>query len=225
MSIPDQNTPTKPADNFAAGGLTGSFEQYAGGNPDIPAAAIAYTADSGRELILTDEPRGGFVVVYDNRHDEDNTFRLSLQAGADTMQKIELVRDALWKIALNDAAWEVGLKGNELYELRETDIGQALNGSITAELLVHNMDTLDYDIITHRFANSATCIERDGQLLNGEAGDIEMAAVFEDMRSEPKAGESWSSHLKSLFGRLLAQAAADPDAPAWVSTSAGTTTQ
>lgn len=201
---------------LAEGGLSGRVEPYAGGNPDIEdEGALAYTSPSGRHLVLSNIADGEFTVTYEERHDEDHHFHITLDPGVSTPEvKAEAVRGALWDLAVIDAGWEHNLEGHEVYETRDMDITRAPDGSVYATLVVQNEDTLDFDEITHRFSDGTTTITRDGQALDGAAAEWELAAVFEDMRSEPADGD-FQAHARKVFSDVLATAAADQDAPAW----------
>ncbi|WP_427019389.1 hypothetical protein ACQCSX_22110 (plasmid) [Pseudarthrobacter sp. P1] len=210
------------ADLLAAGGLVGHLEPYRGTNPDIEEGSLSYTSVSGRELALSNITDGELAVTYDDRHDEDNHFTLEQGTyGATPAEKVDTVREALWSLAVKDANYSTpgGLHNGHLYELRDTMIERGTSDA-TASFVVQNEDTGDFNIITHCFADRTTTIERDGDKLDGLAAEWELAAVFEDMRSEPDDGD-FNAHAGKVFANLLATAAADADAPAWARTAAG----
>ncbi|HEX9228192.1 MAG TPA: hypothetical protein VF885_16480 [Arthrobacter sp.] len=204
------------ADLLASGGLTGHLAPYTGDLDDLEDldGPIAYTSASGRELVLSSVSDGEFTVTYADG-DEDNNFTLSQGTyEASAAEKVATVKDALWDLAVADANYNspTPLQSGDFYELREVELGQS-NGKMTGTVLASNDDGM-YTTLTHDLATGITSVDRDGQALHGAAADLEMAAVFEGLGSEPVNGD-FRAHAATVFTNLLNTSAADDDAPRW----------
>lgn len=203
-------------DELTAAGLTGDISPYTGDNPDIEDGAWAYKSPTDRELVLSRTESGGFFVWHEDRCDDAGSFHLETAPEDVTPEsKVESVRDALWDLAVTDANYgsPTSLSTGDFYELRDVRLEKNAAGQPYAEVLTSNDDGM-WTTVTHNFATGATTVDRDGDLLTGPAAEIEIAAVFEGLHSEPDNGD-FDAHAKTVFGNLLTQAAADPDAPRW----------
>ncbi|ACL42157.1 hypothetical protein Achl_4206 (plasmid) [Pseudarthrobacter chlorophenolicus A6] len=200
---------------LAAAGLTGDLSPYTGNNPDIEEGAWAYKSPTDRELVLSRTEDGGFSVWHEDRYDE-NSFHLETAPEDVTPESnLDSIKSALWDLAVTDAnnSSPTPLSSGDFYELRDVRLEKNSRGEAYAEILASNDDGM-WTTVSHNFATGATTVDRDGDLLTGPAADIEMAAVFEGLHSEPDNGD-FEAHAKTVFGNLLTQAAADPDAPRW----------
>jgi hypothetical protein len=158
--------------------------------------------------------------MYDDPSDED-TFSLELGPDeADAAACAETVRDALWQLAVNDAAAEAtSLSSGDFYELREITLDRAPDGGLVGEISASNDDGM-WTNIRHDLRAGTTTVYRDGELLTeGFAADMELAAVFEGLHSEPDTGD-FHAHTHEVFTRLLTKAASDTDAPEWAKDAA-----
>lgn len=207
-------------DQVAAGGLTGQLAPYAGSNPDIAEGAWTYTSETGRELVLSRNEDGDFIVWNEDR-DDDFSFHIET-AAEDVMPEsaVASVRDALWSVAVTDANYNMpeGLRSGDFYELREVTVEKDANGNPYGEILASNDDGM-WTTLRHDFKTGTTTVDRDSQRLDGVAADWEMAAVFEGLHSEPDNGD-FHAHAKNFFGALLNESAKDLDAPRWAAESA-----
>ncbi|HEX9086722.1 MAG TPA: hypothetical protein VF867_04255 [Arthrobacter sp.] len=206
---------------LAAAGIDGRLEAYHGDLEDLNDVneddnPITYTSLSGKTLILSGVSDGEFTVSYQDPYDEGNSFSVLGGEATSPADKGEMIKDALWDLAVADAHYDldVGLHNGDLYELRETSIDRDKDGNVTATISVQNEDTGDWNHLVHDYATGVTTVQRDGKTLDPVAGGIELAAVFEDMRSEPADGD-FEAHTRKVFGKLLEASAAKTDAPAW----------
>lgn len=203
-------------DELAAAGLTGEISPYTGDNPDIEEGAWLYKSPTGRELVLSRTEDGGFTVWHEDRYDDAGSFHLETAPEDVTPESnLDSVKSALWDLAVTDANYSspTPLSTGDFYELRDVQLEKNSRGEAYAEVLA-STDDGTWTTISHNFATGATAVDRDGTLLEGPAADIELAAVFEGLGSEPDNGD-FHAHAKRVFGNLLAQAAADEDAPRW----------
>ena len=203
---------TPLADKLAEGGLTGKLEAYTGTNPDAGENPLLYTSESGRELIVSESPTDGFTVMFDDPHDED-TFTVSIEPhNAKPADCAWAVKGALWDLAVTDAAYDA-LHSGDFYELREVTIGEdALDpkDAVVAELSASNDDGM-FTTITCNLETGAVAVYRDDAKLEGFAADMELAAVFEGLHSEPDNGD-FHAHARAVFTGILTEAAKHPDA-------------
>lgn len=209
------------ADLLGAGGLTGHLAPYTGDLDDLEDLddPIAYTSPSGRDLILSSVSEGEFTVTYADG-DDDNNFTLSQGVyDATPAEKAATVKDALWDLAVTDANYDspTPLQTGDFYELREVELSQ-VNGKTVGEVLASNDDGM-YTTLTHNFDTGTTGVYRDGHALTGTAADLEMAAVFEGLGSEPADGD-FHTHAATVFTNLLTTSAAHADAPRWAAETA-----
>jgi hypothetical protein len=208
------------ADKLSYAGLEGTLAPYTGTNPDAGANPLLFTSASGRELIVSDDPMEGFQVMHDDRFDED-TFTLSL--APDDSNPLECgatVRDALWQLAVTDAASDspTALHNGDFYELRDLELATNHRGEVTAELRASNDDGM-HTLIAYNFETKEVDVLRDDDRLTGLAADYELAATFEGLHSEPSDGDFYA-HTATYFRNLLTTAARHQDAPAWARTAA-----
>jgi hypothetical protein len=211
------------ADLLASGGLTGHLAPYTGDVDDLEDldGPVAYTSASGRDLILSSVSDGEFTVTYTDG-DEDNNFTLSQgTTDATAAEKAATVRDALWDLAVADAnhGSPTPLCSGDFYELREISLGR-FGGEPVGQFIASNDDGM-YTTVTHDFSNGVTTLDRDGVALTGIAADLEMAAVFEGLQSEPDNGD-FNAHAATVFNNLLVVSAGDTDAPRWATDAAAT---
>lgn len=206
-------------DELAAAGLTGELSPYTGNNPDIADGAWAYKSPTDRELVLSRTEDGGFMVWHEDRYDEAGSFHLETAPEDVTPESnLDSVKSALWDLAVTDANFNspTPLSTGDFYELRDVRLEKNTRGEASAEVLASNDDGM-WTTVSHNFSTGATTVDRDGDLLTGPAAEIEMAAVFEGLHSEPDNGD-FNAHAKTVFSNLLAEAAKDPDAPLWATT-------
>jgi hypothetical protein len=197
------------ADKLAEGGLTGKLEPYTGTNPDAGEKPLLYTSESGRELIVSDSTTEGFTVMFDDPYDED-TFSVGIDPhNAKPVDCARTVKDALWDMAVTDAVTATSLSSGDFYELREVEIRE-VNNQPVGELLTSNDDGM-YTTISYDFDSGAVTVYRDDVRLEGFAADMELAAVFEGLNSEPANGD-FHAHAKTVFTTILTEAVKDPDA-------------
>ncbi|MET4143789.1 hypothetical protein [Arthrobacter sp. UYCo732] len=202
-------------DELAAAGLTGELSPYTGNNPDIAEGAWAYKSPTDRELVLSRTQGGGFIVWHEDRYDE-GSFHLETEPEDVTPESnVESVKSALWDLAVTDANYgsPTPLQTGDFYELRDVRLERDTSGQLYAEIITSNDDAM-WTTVSRNFATGTLTVDRDGVLLTGPAADLEMAAVFEGLGSEPDNGD-FGSHATKVFGNLLNQAAVDPDAPRW----------
>jgi hypothetical protein len=209
------------ADLLASGGLTGHLAPYTGDVDDLEdlESPIVYTSHSGRDLVLSSVSDGEFTVTYADG-DDDNNFTLSQGVyDATPAEKAATVEDALWDLAVTDANYEspTPLQTGDFYELREVELSQS-HGKTVGTVLASNDDGM-YTTLTHDFATGATSVYRDGQALEGPAAELEMAAVFEGLGSEPDNGD-FAAHAATVFNNLLTTSAFHADAPRWAEEAA-----
>lgn len=209
------------ADLLASGGLTGHLAPYTGDVDDLEDLddPIAYTSPSGRDLILSSVSDGEFTVTYADG-DEDNNFTLSQGTyDATPAEKAETVKDALWDLAVADANYDspTPLQTGDFYELREVDIILS-QGTAVGSFLASNDDGM-YTTVLHDFDSGETSVIRDDHFLEGIAADLELAAVFEGLGSEPSNGD-FNAHATTVFTNLLTTSASHPDAPRWAEQAA-----
>lgn len=202
-------------DELAAAGLTGSLVRYTGGNPDIEDGAWAYTSNSNRDLVLSRTGDGGFVVHHDDRYDEDSFHLETTPEDSTPESNVESVRRALWDLAVADANYTspTQLATGDFYELREVTLDRNGQGQAYAAVMASNDDGM-WTTVTQNYSTGAVGIERDGTRLTGPAAELELAALFEGLGSEPLNGD-FHAHVRSVFSNLLTTATADPDAPRW----------
>jgi hypothetical protein len=202
-------------DSLAAAGLTGELSPYTGTNPDITEGSLAYTSPTGRELVLDATEHGGFIVWHEDRYDEGSFHLETAPEDVTPASNVDSVKGALWDLAVTDAnyASPTPLSGGDYYELRDVQLDQNSSGQPCAEFSASNDDGM-WTTVRHNFATGETTVDRDGSLLAGPGAELEMAAVFEGLHSEPENGD-FEAHARTVFGNLLTQAAADDDAPRW----------
>ena len=206
------------ADLLAAGGLTGHLAPYTGDLDDLEDldGPITYTSTSGRDLILSSVSDGEFTVTYADG-DDDNNFTLSQGVYETTpAERAATVKDALWDLAVADANYgsPTPLQTGDFYELREVELSR-INGKAVGEITASNDDGM-YTTLNHDFNTGTTAVYRDNHALTGIAADLEMAAVFEGLGSEPSNGD-FNAHAATVFTNLLSTAASHADAPRWAS--------
>lgn len=209
------------ADLLASGGLTGHLAAYTGDLEDLEDLdrPVAYTSASGRELILSSVSAGEFTVTYADG-DDDNNFTLSQGTyDATAAEKVSTVKDALWDLAVTDANYgsPTPLQSGDFYELREVELRQ-VSGKAVGEIMASNDDGM-YTTINHDFNTGTTAVYRDGHSLEGIAADLELAAVFEGLGSEPRNGD-FRAHAATVFTNLLSTSATHADAPRWAADAA-----
>ena len=209
------------ADLLAAGGLTGHLAAYTGDLDDLEDldGPIAYTSPSGRDLILSSVSDGEFTVTYADG-DEDNNFTLSQGVyDATPAEKADTVKNALWDLAVADANYgsPTPLQTGDFYELREVELSR-ISGKVVGEITSSNDDGM-YTTLNHDFNTGTTAVYRDNHALTGPAAELELAAVFEGLGSEPRNGD-FNAHAATVFTNLLITSASHADAPRWASDAA-----
>lgn len=204
-------------DALTAAGLAGQLAPYTGDNPDITAGAWAYTSDSGRELVVGRTDDGGFGVYHEDSQG-DGSFSVETPPDhATPASNVADIKDALWDLAVADANYSTptGLRSGDYYELREISLSHSTEDGACAMVLASNDDGM-WTTLTHDYPTGTTTVHRDGTILDGAAAELEIAAVFEGLGSEPDNGD-FQAHAKTVFGNLLAESGQDPDAPRWAS--------
>ena len=203
-------------------GMEGTFIPYAGSDSNVEQPALTWTSPGGREIHLSGIGTGRTEAYWDGNGDDDYSTRFGVDEDHADTDAPRALRDAAAYAAVMDAVPQTaGIpEGGDMYELREVGARQGMDGAAVVELEMLDVDNDREVTLSYNAGTGAVSMSIDGERVDAssplgrETFGAELDAILTDSRVD-WAG-SPAEHAAGAFGRLLQQAAADPDAPAWM---------